>query len=240
MSPRPSPIRFVISVFRTCCYNASVNKSIAIAIDGPDGSGKTTQLELLREHLESKGEKVHATRASGGTPIGEQLRRVSLSHNKRPAATDVFISMAMFAALAEDLKARKARGEIVLVDRSPLAMIAYNAFGGQLPETSSNKLKPTLQSVMEAAADSCEAWGIDLLLFFDAPQDVLDKRRKKRGEGDYFENQTADYHRRVRAGYEAGLEYLTGRGLDMKVFEIDASSSIGEIRRVIASELDKL
>ena len=66
------------------------NTGFIIAIDGPDGSGKTTQLTLLKEWLKKKGYKIHSTRASGGTPIGEELRKASLSNTDRSAEVAVF------------------------------------------------------------------------------------------------------------------------------------------------------
>lgn len=213
---------------------------LVIALDGPDGAGKTTQIELLQKYLEGKGKKVHAARASGGTPVGEYLRKVSLSHNQRPPASDVHISLAMFAALAEDLSSRKQKGEVIVVDRSPLAMVAYNAYGGELPDNSNGKLKPGKKQVLEAAADTCKAWGIDLLLFLDAPQGVLDNRRRKRGEKDYFENQDSDYHHRVRHGYRAGLEYLNSQKLQMRIAQIDASPDIAAMQLSINEAVDKL
>lgn len=212
-----------------------------IAIDGPDGVGKTTQLELLKKHFEQQGKTVHVTRASGGTPIGEALRNVSKSHNHRPGETDVFISLAMFSALAEDLQKRDMSGQIILIDRSPLAMVAYNAYGGELSDASTDKLRPGKQNVLEACVDTFKAWGVDLLIFLDAPQDVLDARLEKRaGHIDYFETQDPAYHHRVRDGYHAALDYLrTITDFKTRVVTTDASPNIQALSQHITKVADK-
>jgi dTMP kinase len=201
-----------------------------IALDGPDGVGKTTQLGLLADYLQEKGCRVHTTRHSGGTPIGEELRKASLSEHPRSAETDVYISLAMGQALSEDIHERKARGEFVLLDRSPLAVLAYNGFGSQLAD-------------MSTAYQACErlfkSEEIDVLLFLNAPQNVINARREKRGTKDYFETKNAAFHERVRNGYEAGLAFLQDHAeFGSKVVLIDATASVQDIHKAIVQRLE--
>jgi dTMP kinase len=186
-----------------------------IAVDGPDGAGKSTQVDLLVEYFEKQGRTVHKTRTSGGTVIGEELRQVSLNPElPRSGRTDMFISQAMSQALSEDIAPRKAKGEIVVIDRSPLAIVAYNGYGSQME----NK-DETLQVCIDTAA----LLQIDQLIYLTAAQHILDERRKKRGKNDFFERMGPEYHLRVREGYEAGLEHLRKADLELAVFEIDAA-----------------
>src|SRR3989344_4667849 len=112
----------------------SIEKAgLVVAIDGPDGAGKSTQVTLLADYFNKRGETVHVTRTSGGTPIGEELRKVSLNPDlPRSGRTDMFISQAMTQALSEDLAPRKSSGEVIVIDRSPLAIVAYNGYGSQM------------------------------------------------------------------------------------------------------------
>lgn len=205
-------------------------KGFIIAIDGPDGVGKTTQVGLLRDYFVSNKKRVHVTRSSGGTPIGEELRKVSLSSYSRPAVTDLFISLAMGSALAEDLSIRKKRGETIIIDRSPLSVIAYNGFGSELEDK-------------KIAFDACEAlfkrWRIDVLVFLDAPLEVIHKRREARKASDYFENQNDAFHVRVHEGYQAGLEFVqrSGNELATKISIVDASSDITTVQQSIIEKL---
>ena len=209
-------------------------RGLAIAFDGPDGVGKSTQLELTAAWLRSLGHTVHLTRSNGGTPIGEALREASLSNNPRSAMTDMYITLAMGQALAEDLEQRIAEGQICLIDRSPLTHLAYNTFASQLPD----KVKG-----FEAAKLMFRAWNIDILLFFEAPQTVLDQRRKARTDKplDYYEKQASDYHQRVREGYKAGMELLQKEpDLVGRLVTIDAEATIDNIQTEVQTQLKKM
>lgn len=206
-------------------------RGFVVAIDGPDGVGKTTQVSLLKDYFLKREETVHVTRSSGGTPIGEELRKVSLSAAPRPAVTDLFISLAMGAALADDLASRKNTGETIIIDRSPLAVIAYNGYGSQLEE-------------MGLAYDACEAlfkrWGIDLLIFLDAPNEVIHKRREARAAKDYFENQNDAFHDRVKEGYKTGLEFIQKKSqeLGVKIVIIDATADVASVQKHIVEAIN--
>lgn len=200
-------------------------QGFVITLDGPDGVGKSTQVQLLAEHLKEKGYTVHVTRSSGGTPIGEALREVSLSPMPRPAETDLYISLAMGEALAEDIQRRKTNGEVIIIDRSPLAIIAYNGFGSQLAD-------------IDRAYDACsylfKAYGIDLLLFLTAPSSIVEERRTLRAENNYFENQDKNFHARVVEGYAEGLKFLQQDiNSRLDITTIDASSNIDDIQEAI-------
>lgn len=173
-----------------------------IVFDGPDGVGKTTQLELTAEWLRQSGHDVHTTRASGGTPIGELLRDVSLSDTPRPAEVDVYISLAMHTAVADDLENRRKK-QIVLVDRSPMAVIAYNVFGNRLKDTTFG---------YDAFETLITLWHPDLCVYIDVPQHIADERRARRNGNqkptDYFEKQNHAFHDRVRTGYQKALTLL--------------------------------
>jgi dTMP kinase len=189
-----------------------------IAIDGPDGAGKTTQIKLLADYLTKQGLDVHVTRASGGTPIGEELRKASLSMHPRRAETDVYISLAMHTELGYDLQKRKAAGQIVLVDRSPLAVLGYNMGGSQLADE---------QLALDACRTLLKLWGVDTMIYMDADQTIMDERLRARGGSDYFESQGGDYRQRVKRGYGRGLELLQSEtGLVGNLIALDASQSV--------------
>ena len=203
-----------------------------VAIDGPDGVGKTTQVQLLKEYFKSLGKDVHATSHSGGTPIGQALRKVSLSDHARPAETDFYISLAMHAALAEDLNKRKRAGEVIIVDRSPLAMLAYNGYGNEMPD------KKLLFDTCERMLKELQ---IDLLIHLGAPANVIDKRRESRGVVDYFESKSKAYHERVRQGYAEGLEFMTRHPeLRAKIVRINADGDQATVHQSVVSAIDNV
>lgn len=207
----------------------STMKPQIIAIDGPDGAGKTTQIKLLADYLTGQGLDVHVTRASGGTPIGEELRKASLSMHPRRAETDVYISLAMHTELGYDLQKRKAAGQIVLVDRSPLAVLGYNMGGSQLADE---------QLAFDACRTLLKLWDIDVMVYMDADQDIMDERLLARGGSDYFESQGEDYRMRVKQGYERGLELLqSDASLVGNLVKLDASQSVDAIHQQLVKNV---
>lgn len=175
--------------------------------DGPDYVGKTTQIELAAKELTDAGLEVCIRRLSGGTDIGEALRRISFDPAlKRPPRTDLYIILAMNSALAEDLRPLRDRGVICLVDRSPLSILAYQVYGSGLSEDEGN----------QGIRDALRIFSPDLLLCYVAPLDVLQKRRSKREPvaKDYFGNQPLDFVERVMAGYRDAAERYEAEVID--------------------------
>jgi dTMP kinase len=184
-----------------------------IMFDGPDGVGKTTQLGLAYDALASKGLKVLKTRINGGSPIGEEIRKAYLSMHDRPVETDMYLALAIGYALGAYLKEQHDY-DVILVDRSPYSIIAYQSFASGLE----------LQKAKEACALSAQVVKPDMVVIYDAGPEVLDKRLTERTDKttDYFEQQAADYHARLREGYMfAAKEY------DLPT--VDASGSIDEV-----------
>jgi dTMP kinase len=208
------------------------HEGLIIAIDGPDGSGKSTQVELLSQYLQARSHTVHTTRASGGTEIGERLREVSLSDAPRSAEVDLHIALAMHTANSEDMQERKRRGEVVIVDRSPASMVAYQIFGSALRDKDYG---------YDETGKMFGLWGIDELFLLSAAQDALDERRRLREkETDYFEQKDPDYHHQVQAGYRYVPEFLASLSLSTIVRVIDADRSIATIQDEIRASIEPL
>lgn len=161
--------------------------------DGPDGVGKTTQIERLSTYLDQEGYNVHTTRAHGGTPMGEALREASLSNLPRTALTDYFISLAIHSELSEDTATRKQNGQIILVDRSPLSIWAYQIYGSGAPVAE-------LAGGIDADVARLNP---DLVICYRASLQVLRQHMGGRGaKSDYFESKPDDYFERVIEGYD--------------------------------------
>lgn len=207
---------------------------LVIAFDGPDGVGKSTQVELTAAWLRSLGHDVHTARASGGTPIGEELRKASLSDHPRPAEVDVYISLAMHTALGLDIQKRINNGQICLLDRSPLAILAYNTIGSQLKDQKMG---------YDAMNKMLKLWGIDVLFLFEADQKIVNARRMARLDkpADFYEKQNSAYHDRVRLGYaEAKKQLKASSGLVKQIICVNAEPSVEEIQKAIEKHLQKM
>src|SRR6266568_1494941 len=108
-------------------------KGLFITFEGTEGSGKTTQISLLAEHLRSLGHIVRTTREPGGTPIGEEIRHTlkhSAANTAMTAEAELLLMNASRAQLVREvIRPALAAGEIVLSDRFYDSTIAYQGYG---------------------------------------------------------------------------------------------------------------
>jgi dTMP kinase len=171
--------------------------------DGPDGVGKTTQVAMAAKALRDKGLEVYVTKTHGGSPIGEALRDVSLSNLERTPLTDLYISLAMHSALVASIEQKRAEGTIILVDRSPLSIVAYQAFGSGLD-------KDFTLGVVDI---DMQLFKPDCVIVYDAPikitrQRMADRNAKNNTKKEYFESKSADYFERVANGYRTAAAHF--------------------------------
>lgn len=168
-----------------------------ITLEGPEGSGKTSQIPPLADFLRGEGQAVFTTREPGGTQISDQIRRVltSMKNTGMNPRTETLLFCAARAQLVEEvLRPRLERGEIVLCDRYADSTLAYQGYGH------GNDLG-LLRSLLDFATGCL--WP-DLTLLLDVPPEVgLQRRRSGGGEWNRLDAYELEFHRRVRAGYLA-------------------------------------
>jgi dTMP kinase len=188
-----------------------------IIFDGIDGSGKTTQLNLVNEKLISAGRPVKTTRNLGGTPIGEELRHVILLPIERPALTDLHVSIAVQEALIPALNSEKISGSLILLDRGPMSLVAYQSFGSGLDEDLG----------WQFADRGLEKLAPDLVIVYDAEtQTAVERARQHSASEDYFESKPFDYFDRVANGFRQAAERYKAK---YNVHVVDANKSFEEI-----------
>lgn len=138
-----------------------------IAVEGPDGAGKTTLVQLLEGRLRAAGHDVVTVREPGGTPVAEGARRLVLDPEHRmDAPAELFLMLAARADLVSKvIRPALAAGSVVLADRFALSTIAYQAHGRGLPEVdvaraidlATGGLRPTLTIVLDVAPETARA-----------------------------------------------------------------------------------
>src|ERR1700679_687500 len=106
-----------------------ISGGLLIMFEGIDGVGKTTQLNMVKEALGQQNWLISTARSPGGTPIGEDLRSVMLESHPRPPMTDLYIAAAIQEALIARTDEERADGPIMLHDRGPLSIAAYQIYG---------------------------------------------------------------------------------------------------------------
>jgi dTMP kinase len=180
----------------------SAEVPLFITLEGPDGSGKTTQARLLAHWLQEEGHPVVLVREPGGTTIGERIREVlhDPAHTGMSPWTEVFLYCAARAQLvAEIIRPALAAGQTVLCDRYADSTLAYQGYGRGLD-------LDALRLVLYLATGGLTP---DLTFCLDiSPEEGLARRRAGGGEWNRLDQETVDFHRRVRTGYLelAGLE----------------------------------
>lgn len=167
-----------------------------ITIEGPEGGGKTTQAERLRDRLETRGLDVHLTREPGGTWLGERIREILLarsgSHGTRDALTDALLFNAARRQLVRDVvRPLLARGTTVVCARYADSTLAYQGYGAGVD----------LDRLRALAATATDDLVPDLTILLDLPIE-LGLERKAPGDITRFEAEfDLAFHRRVRAGF---------------------------------------
>jgi dTMP kinase len=197
--------------------------SLFITFEGPEGSGKTTQMQLLARHLEAQGHDVLCTREPGGSRIGDRVREVLLDpeHTEMAATTEFLLfSAARAQHVAQVIRPHLARGGVVLSDRYADSSLAYQGYGNRLD----------LETLRRITAFATGGLTPDLTLYLDI--DVVDGlRRKVGGDGDAWnriEEKGIAYHRRVRAGYLEMIDREPGRWV-----RLDAAGDVHRIQAAI-------
>jgi len=170
-----------------------------ITFEGPDGSGKTTQIRLLYQYLQERGYPVYLTREPGGTSIGDQIRTVLHdvgNTEMRPEAEILLYSASRAQLVGQVIRPRLAAGEIVLCDRYAESTLAYQGYGRQLD-------LPMLRDITAFATGGLRP---DLIIYLDLPVEEGLRRRLAAhqvdgAEWNRLDQEEAAFHRRVRAGY---------------------------------------
>lgn len=165
-----------------------------ITLEGPEGSGKTSQLGLLSDYLQTSGYRVTRTREPGGTSIGDQVRQILLSKTNLDMhpRTEILLFQASRAQLVEQvILPRLALGEIVLCDRYADSTIAYQGYGHQLE-------LGKLHTIVDFATGGLKP---DLSILLDLDVGIGLKRRRMDGDINRLDDLVLAFHQRVRTGY---------------------------------------
>lgn len=164
---------------------------LVIIFEGIDGVGKTAQLELCQKALEAAGWPVLATRNLGGTPIGEALRKVIKSPLERSPMTDFYVSLAIQEPLFEVIDQARKAGKVILMDRGPLSLAAYQIYGTDILEGEG----------WQYVTAGMERIHPEAVILYDVADVHQALNRKDTDKPDYFESKPQDYFQRVAEGY---------------------------------------
>lgn len=192
---------------------AEVARAVFIVFEGAEGSGKSTQVQLLGEWLARHGVPHVLTREPGGTKVGEEIRAILLHGDDIPAEAELLLMNAARAVFVNEVvKPALTAGKVVVADRFWLSSVAYQGYGRGLP----------LAEVRQVCAFAAQGIEPDLTIVLDVTQEVSEARRADRG-ADRIERAGAEFHQRVAGAYrllpqtDAKVELISGAGAPQEV-----------------------
>ena len=166
-----------------------------ITFEGPEGSGKTSQVALLAEFLRQKGREVLVTREPGGTSISDQVRGIlmNMENTAMNPRTEILLFLAARAQLvAQMIRPGLADGKIILCDRYADSTLAYQGYGHGYD-------LDLLHRLLDFATGGLKP---DLTLLLDVNVECgLKRKQSGNSEWNRMDAYNLEFHRRVRNGY---------------------------------------
>lgn len=206
--------------------DARIDGALFITFEGGEGCGKTTQLEILKAKLEEKGIQAVFTREPGGTPEGEEIRKLLLTGEGDKWTPDeelMLHSASRSKHMRDVIRPALAKGKLVISDRFADSTTVYQGYVQGVN-------MENIQSMHNAAVGKY-GWP-DLTIVLDIPVEVgLARKGKQADDGldeTRYENHGAEFHRKVRSGF---LD-LAHKEPD-RIIVIDATRSIEDIHNHI-------
>lgn len=204
-------------------------QGIFISMEGPDGSGKSTQIELLKSYLESKGyDEIIITREPGGTVISEAIRGIILNkdYSEMGYMTEALLYASARAQLvSEVVKPALEAGKAVISDRFVDSSAVYQGMARGLGVDVAYQINSyAIQGIMP-----------QLTIHMDLPAKVGISRKKEQAELDRMELETLEFHEKVAEGYRTLAKLAPER-----IRTIDATMSIEDIHEKIVSYVEDI
>lgn len=202
-------------------------KGLFIVMEGPDGSGKTTQINLLEQYLKEAGYECLITREPGGTVIGEEVRELILNpeYKEMSPVTEMLLYAASRAQLVHEVigPALEA-GRIVISDRFVDSSIVYQGIARNLG----------ISTVAAVNAPGIGIYRPDGIFFIDLSEAEGIRRKKNQKKLDRMEQEGIDFHHLVSEGYRKVLAERP------EVIKIDGGKNIDVIQKKIRNHVDEL
>ena len=204
-----------------------------ITFEGPDGCGKTSIINLIKEYYKDN-EKIIFTREPGGTKISEKIREIILSNdnaNMSPRTEALLYAASRAQHIDELIKPNLEKGNIVVSDRFVLSSLAYQGGGRELG----------VEDVRKINDFAINGVNPDMIIFFYvAPLTTL-KRKSLNENADRLELSGDDFHSRV---YDTYMELLEEMKDDKVLRKVDATKSMEEVfedvKKIIDEKMEEL
>ena len=210
-------------------------RGMFLSVEGGEGAGKSTQIDVIETVLREHGVRVLRTREPGGTPLAEEIRALLLAPRKE-RVVELAELLLMFAARAQHVESfvrpALARGDWVLCDRFVDATLAYQGAGRNMDPDAIARLRSLVLGDFKP----------DLTLLLDVPVSRGLERAAARGAQDRFERESREFHERVRNCYlelarmEPERIRVVDAGADLHLVSDAVRRAVTEFVRATGSE----
>jgi dTMP kinase len=199
-----------------------------ISIEGIEGVGKSSNIEVLVRHIEAAGHKVLVTREPGGTPVAEEIRDLLKNRSDEPVP-EIAELLLMFAARSFNVNnvivPALDAGIWIVCDRFTDSSRAYQGGGRGVPMDTIDRLADWVHG---------DTWP-DLTILLDAPVEIGMQRATRRGEPDRFEQEKHDFFQRVRECY---LQ-IAAREPE-RIVVVDTTASLADVAARVRAVVDQI
>ena len=197
-------------------------------MEGPDGSGKSTQIELLKKYFEENGKEVLITREPGGNRISEAIREIILNKDfteMAPTTEMLLYASARAQLISEVIAPAIDAGKMVISDRFVDSSLVYQGLARGLG----------VENVYEVNKHAIGDYMPDITFMFDLPAEVGLARKKDQKELDRMELEGLEFHKKVAEGYREMAARFPER-----IRTIDATLPVQEICDIVRAEIQGL
>lgn len=205
-----------------------MEKGLFISMEGPDGSGKSTQIELLKQYFEETGKEVIITREPGGNRISEAIREIILNKDfteMSPTTEMLLYASARAQLISEVIAPAIDSGKMVISDRFVDSSLVYQGLARGLG----------VENVYEVNKHAIGDYMPDITFMFDLPAEVGLSRKKDQKELDRMELEGLEFHKKVAEGYREMAQRFPER-----ITVIDATLPVQDICAIVRAEVHKV
>ena len=199
-----------------------------ITLEGPEGSGKSSQLPVLAEWIREQGYNLYTTREPGGTSISDQIRTIlhDLENTAMHPRTEILLYLASRSQHVEEvIRPLLEKGTIVLCDRYADSTLAYQGYGHGVDI-------PTLIKLLDFSTGELYP---DLTILLDLDVEIgLERRKQSGGEWNRLDAYALAFHKRVREGY---LRLAANEPQRWRI--IDAALSFDDVQQALRDVIKK-
>ena len=205
-----------------------MSKGLFISMEGPDGSGKSTQIELLKQYFEETGKEVIITREPGGNRISEAIREIILNKDfteMSPTTEMLLYASARAQLISEVIAPAIDSGKMVISDRFVDSSLVYQGLARGLG----------VENVYEVNKHAIGDYMPDITFMFDLPAEVGLSRKKDQKELDRMELEGLEFHKKVAEGYREMAQRFPER-----ITVVDATLPVQDICGIVVEHVKGL